>query len=49
MHVRHKTLFVVDPNQAVHDALATLLEPTDLEVECFQTAAILGGVCIPDD
>ena len=45
MHASHQTLFVVDPNQAVHDALVTLLEPTDLVVECFQTAETFLEAC----
>lgn len=45
MHASHQTLFVVDPNQAVHDALATLLEPTDLVVEYFQTAETFLAAC----
>jgi DNA-binding response OmpR family regulator len=33
-----ETVFVIDPDESVHDALATLLGSSGYEVECFATA-----------
>ena len=32
------TVYVIDPDEAVHDALSTLLDASGLRVECFPTA-----------
>lgn len=32
------TVYVIDPDEAVHDALVTLLSASDIEVRCFLTA-----------
>ncbi len=31
------TVYVVDPDESVHDAISTLLEPTEVRVACFRT------------
>ena len=38
MHCDEDTVYVIDPDEAVHDALVTLLEASGLRVECFPTA-----------
>ena len=38
MHHDKDTVYVIDPDEAVHDALTTLLGASGVRVECFPTA-----------
>ena len=39
------TVYVVDPDESVHDAISTLLEAAKVRVECYRTAEAFQSVC----
>lgn len=39
------TVYVVDPDESVHDAISTLLEASKVRVECYRTPEAFQSVC----
>jgi FixJ family two-component response regulator len=39
------TVYVIDPDESVHDAISTLLEATKVRVECYRTPEAFQTVC----
>lgn len=37
MRTACETVYIVDPDESVHDAISTLLEPAGVRVSCFRT------------
>jgi FixJ family two-component response regulator len=39
------TVYVIDPDESVHDAISTLLEAAKVRVECYRTPEAFQSVC----